>query len=74
MVKINQVAVMLQEDTKLNIAVPIGIDNVKSKDRKLLVRAKTFEGRLINSKEFIFGLTFPERYVANDNKIIPIMG
>ncbi|HEL1151041.1 TPA: hypothetical protein TVK11_001979 [Streptococcus equi subsp. zooepidemicus] len=73
-VKISHVIFIFHDDTILKTAVPIGIDSVNSKERKLLVRAKTFEGRLVNNRELILGLTFPERYVANDNKRIPIIG
>lgn len=72
-VKIPHVIFILHDDTILKTAVPTGIDSVNSRDRKLLVRARTFEGRLVSKRELILGLTFPERYVANDNRTIPII-
>lgn len=72
-VKINHVIFIFHDDTILKIAVPAGIDSVNSKERKLLVRAKTVEGRFVNKSELILGLTFPERYVANDSRIMPII-
>ena len=72
-VKIAHVIFIFHDDIIQKTVVPTGMDSVNSRERKLLVRAKTFEGRLVNKRELILGLTFPERYVANDNIIIPII-
>ena len=69
-----QVIFVFQEDVKLNMAVPKGIESVNNKERKLLVWAKILDGKFVNKSELIFGLTFPDKYVANASITIPIKG
>ena len=58
-----QVIFIFQIARLVKIIVPSGIENEKSKLRKLEVWAKISEGSLLRSRLLILGLTFPAIYI-----------